>query len=236
MGDTATIAESTGYFLWFLSEIFFKWVPGVVVSMIGGTGETNTVSQLSSMPIITEPVSVPQTVAFLQANTPPGLYDNLYTIWADFVIISMMLSLTFGAIAIYSLVRLVQIRRAEYRHFEALQHTVAAEDTPKTHLRWKRIEEQVHSDNEQAWRLAILEADIMLNELLDIQGYRGETMADKMRQAEKTKFNTIDIAWEAHRARNRIAHEGAAHHLSGREARHVISQYEKVFREFKVID
>ena len=76
----------------------------------------------------------------------------------------------------------------------------------------------------------------MLNELLDVLGYRGETMADKMKQVVRGDFNTIDLAWEAHKVRNRVAHEGAEHLLSGREARRVISLYEQVFREFKFIE
>ena len=235
MPDNPTIGQATGYFLWFLGDLVFKWVPGVVASLTG-QGGTDTMTQAPSMPIITDPVTVPQTVNFLQTYSVPGAYEQLYTYWTDWVIISIMLSLIFGASVIYSLVRIVQIRRSEYRHFEAMQHTVAAKDIPKTHLRWKRIEEQAHADNEQGWRLAILEADIMLNELLDLQGYRGETMSDKLRAVEKSKFNTIDLAWEAHRMRNRIAHEGAAHHLSGRETQRIVGLYEKVFREFKFID
>ena len=83
--------------------------------------------------------------------------------------------------------------------------------------------------------MSILEADILLNELLDVLGYRGETMADKMKQIVKADFNTIDLAWEGHKIRNRIAHDGAQFPLSARDARRVIGLYEQVFREFKFI-
>ena len=88
----------------------------------------------------------------------------------------------------------------------------------------------------ESWRLAILEADIMLNELLDLQGYKGETMADKMKQADRANFNTIDAAWEAHKVRNRIAHEGEGHEISAREARRVIDLYERVLKEFRIVE
>ena len=193
MTDNPTIGEATGYFMWVLGDILFKWVPGLVASMTGVQGGTDTLAAAPAMPAITDPVSLPQTVSFLQTYTAPGIYDKLYEYWTDWVIISIVLILLFGASIVYTLVRIVQIRRAEYRHFEAMQHTVAAQDIPKTHLRWQRIEEQAHGDNEQSWRLAILEADIMLNELLDVQGYRGETMSDKLRAVEKSKFNSIDF-------------------------------------------
>lgn len=236
MPDSPTIGEATGYTLYVLGDILFKWVPGMVASMTGVTPASFTGTTPPAMPVITEPVSFPHTVDFLQTYTAPGVYDKLYEYWTDWVIISLILSLLFATSIIYTLTRIVQIRRAEYRHFEAMQHSVIAGDVPRTHLRWKRVEEQAHSDSEQAWRLAILEADIMLNELLDLQGYRGETMSDKLRSVEKSKFNTIELAWEAHRMRNRVAHEGAAHQLSGRETLRIIGLYEKVFQEFKFIE
>jgi len=119
--------------------------------------------------------------------------------------------------------------------FQASQQPIVAQDIPKTQLRWSRILEQVRSGNEHNWRLAILEADIMLNELLDVQGYKGETMAEKMKQVDRADFNSIDAAWEAHNLRNRIAHEGETRALSAREVRRVISLYEKIFREFHYI-
>ena len=120
--------------------------------------------------------------------------------------------------------------------FRAAAHPVAKQDVPRTQLRWNKIVEQANSNSEQHWRLAILEADIMLNELLDLKGYKGDTMADKMKQIGRADFNTVDEAWEAHKVRNRIAHEGSAHKLNDRETRRVIALYEKVFREFKIIE
>ncbi len=60
-------------------------------------------------------------------------------------------------------------------------------------------------------------------------------MADKMRGVDRANFNTIDLAWEAHRIRNKIAHEGDAHHMSAREVRRVIALFERVLKEFHYI-
>ena len=76
----------------------------------------------------------------------------------------------------------------------------------------------------------------MLNELLDLKGYKGNTMADKLKQVERADFNSIDDAWEAHKIRNTIAHEGASFQINNREVRRIIGLYEKVFREFKIIE
>ena len=76
----------------------------------------------------------------------------------------------------------------------------------------------------------------MLNELLDVMGYKGETMADKMRTIDRASFNSIDLAWEAHKIRNKIAHDGSAHQLTLREARRVVTLYEKVLKDARYIE
>ena len=101
--------------------------------------------------------------------------------------------------------------------------------------RWEKIEEHINSENPSDWRLAILECDIILDEMLTKMSYHGETIADKLKAVEKSDFLSIDKAWEAHRVRNAIAHGGSNFEISDREARRVVSLYEDVFKEFHFI-
>jgi len=105
----------------------------------------------------------------------------------------------------------------------------------KKNVRWERVMEHINSPNPNDWKFAILEADIILDELLSAIGHRGETMADKLKGVERSDFLTIDAAWEAHKVRNQIAHEGADFLITEREARRVISLFESVFKEFHFI-
>jgi hypothetical protein len=61
----------------------------------------------------------------------------------------------------------------------------------------------------------------------------GNTLGDKLKQATRGDFKTLDAAWEAHRVRNQIAHEGSDFILTKHEAKRVIALYETVFEEFK---
>jgi len=101
--------------------------------------------------------------------------------------------------------------------------------------KWTRVIKYMESTNTADWQLAILEADIMLDELLETSGYHGDTMSDKLKQVDKSDFNTIDLAWDAHKVRNMIAHEGADFVLTEREARRVMELYRQVFKEFDYI-
>jgi hypothetical protein len=185
---------------------------------------------------VTQPVTTDSIVNFLSATAQPGTLDELYRWWGTLVVLSVLASLFLMSIVVYCIVRILQIRKYEAERFAAVAHPVAAQDISRVQLRWNRIKEEVSSENEQSWRLAILEADIMLNELLDVLAYKGETMADKMKQVARGDWKTIDLAWEAHRVRNTIAHQGSMQHLDAREARRVIGMYEQVFKEFKFVE
>lgn len=230
MGPVDTFSGALGNIFYFLGETAFTWVPATVGAVTGtAPGSPPPISLLS------QPVSAQDAATFLQ-SVSPDQYATFYHYWAELVAISIVLSILFAALVVYCAMRIIEVRRHERMRFQAAAHPVAAHDVSRTQLRWRGIEEEANSDDERKWRLAILEADIMLNELLDVQGYRGETMADKMKQAEPATFRSIDAAWEAHRVRNQIAHQGSAHLLSAREARRVIALYEQVFREFKIIE
>lgn len=216
-----------------LTDIAFRWIPGAVEVISGGVPYPEATRPILTP--ITEPVTTADVALFLQTSSASGAYDKLYHYWGVWVALVVMMTLLFMAAIIYCIVRILQVRGTELKRFEAAAHSVAAKDVSKTELRWNRVKEQISSDQEREWRLAILEADIMLNELLDVQGYRGETMGDKLKSVDRADFKTIDMAWEAHKVRNQVAHQGSMHDLNPREARRVISLYEQVFREFNFI-
>ena len=234
MDGGITLGEALAQIFWYVGEISFKLVPGTVASLTG-TDMSGTGPIPAGLTPIQDPVTTNSIISFLEQTSSSERYNSLVTGWGEFVSISMVISLIFGGIIIYCFVRIRQVRHMEHMKFDAAAHPVAKQDVPRTQLRWNRIVEQAHSENEQNWRLAILEADIMLNELLDLKGYSGDTMVDKMKRIQRADFNTVDDAWEAHKVRNRIAHEGSAHQLNDRETRRIIGLYERVLKEAKVI-
>lgn len=98
--------------------------------------------------------------------------------------------------------------------------------------RWEMVQTRLNSFSEGDWRLAIIEADIILNDMLAKMGYEGDSVAERLKRADKSSFDTIDLAWEAHKFRNRVAHEGASFHMTHEEAKHIIARFKQVFDEF----
>ncbi len=232
--DQPTLLDGFRWTFHFLGEVAFQWAPATVMTLKNtGTPQGILYPQPTGG---SYPATAPQVVDYLQNLATPTTYDVLSRDWGIFVALSFFVSLLLATLVTYCVIRILQIRHHERLRFSAAQETVAAHDVPRSQLRWRRIVEEASSEDEQKIRLAILEADIMLNELLDTLSYKGETMADKMRQVDRANFNTIDLAWEAHRARNVIAHQGSTASMSLRDARHIISLYEKIFREFGFVE
>lgn len=228
--ETGSLLAAIPQGLLYVGELLFRWVPATVIAALGTVQGTTT-----PIATFTEPLPAWDVPTMLAQSSPPATYGALVQAWYTYVLIAIALSIPFIAVVLYCWLRIIQIRRAEHKEFEAAQRTVVAQNIPKTQLRWNRILEQAGAGTPENWRLAILEADIMLSELLDVRGYRGETVAEKMRNVDRADFHSIDVAWEAHKTRNRVAHEGAALQLSQREVRRVVSLYERVFKEFGIV-
>jgi hypothetical protein len=101
--------------------------------------------------------------------------------------------------------------------------------------RWLQIQSHMASHNQSEWRVAILEADILLYDMLNQMGYPGDSIGEMLKQVDVTSFATLDDAWKAHRIRNTIAHEGANYELTRGEAERAMRMYQRVFEEFYFI-
>lgn len=71
---------------------------------------------------------------------------------------------------------------------------------------WLKIEQSLVRDNESSYHLAILNADKLLDRALKEHNYRGNTMGERMKSAQKT-WRNANVVWMAHKLRNQIAHE-----------------------------
>ena len=132
----------------------------------------------------------------------------------------------------------VIIRRSEMREKKAVKLSRPLKtdiQVYKKNDRWQAVLDHVHSENPSDWRLAIIEADNILDEMVTRIGYKGDNLGEKLKSVEPSDFNTLQEAWEAHKVRNKIAHEGLTFKMDHREAKRVVAQFEKVFREFEFI-
>jgi hypothetical protein len=90
------------------------------------------------------------------------------------------------------------------------------------------------SDNPNDWKLAIIEADIILDDILKKRGYTGSSLGERLKSISPNQLESLNDAWEAHKIRNRIAHDGADFVLTKRVAQETIARYLRIFREFGI--
>ena len=162
------------------------------------------------------------------------LVSNLVTIYIQVAtIISALLILG----TVYSFMRWRQIKKMvkvqEAKEKEKIQIQVV--ESKESNGKWLKILDHVGSENPAEWRLAILEADVLLEQVLDSASFRGETLGEKLKNADSGSLISLQSAWDAHKVRNSIAHEGSEFLLTKREAERVISMYEQVFKELNFI-
>lgn len=151
-------------------------------------------------------------------------------IWVIVTVLGYLLAVVLIGMLMHYTTRIYQVREAEKPLYATASHEQLDDETD--YSRWEHVKSLIESGHESDWRQAIIEADIMLDEVLDEQGYMGDTVADKLKQAGPNGFATVRDAWDAHTVRNEIAHQGSAFQLTEHVAYRTIKQFENVFREF----
>jgi hypothetical protein len=101
--------------------------------------------------------------------------------------------------------------------------------------RWQTVGRYYSSANPSDWKLAVIEADIMLYEVLDKSGFPGESIGEMLKKTDRSKLQNLDAAWSAHKVRNEIAHSGLEYVLTRDTIEKAIANYEKVFDELNFI-
>jgi hypothetical protein len=144
-----------------------------------------------------------------------------------FTVFASLILLTF---IVYTFIRLksvqLEVNKKFNNYYEAPEGTLPEND------KWRKILGLVESDNPNDWRQAVIEADVILDEAVSKKGYRGENLGEKMKGIDPSDFTTLDYAWDAHKVRNKIAHDGGDFILTEREAKRVVGLYGAVLKEF----
>ncbi len=159
-------------------------------------------------------------------------------LWSFWKIFAIFLTAGFVTWAFYNRYRLRLLMTDEEKIYNLTVLDLSdASEVPvaKENKKWVNVIEHMNSVNSAEWRMAIIEADIMLDELLSVCGYHGDSVGEKLKGVEPSDMLTLDSAWEAHKIRNRIAHAGSDFELNERETKRIISLYESVFKEFQII-
>ena len=172
--------------------------------------------------------------------------NNSADIIAVFHTLLFFLGIFFLTIISYTMVRMYEVRSKEHKHLhheieEYAHHQREREKKASQggevsrNERWTQTLSYLFSEHASDWKLAIIEADSMLETLMDQLGFKGDNLGEKLKSASQEEFRGLSSAWEVHTIRNKIAHEGLAYQVSHHEAKRIIAIYESIFRQYGFI-
>ena len=132
----------------------------------------------------------------------PEFTGILFYIRIIFIIISTIL---FSSIVFF----LLKTSWLKHRMVENLTEFITYKPLGKGRLakEWGKIESRLDSGKEAEYKMAIIEADNILDEVLERMGYKGDSITDRLKQINSSVLENIDKVWEAHRVRNNVVHD-----------------------------
>jgi len=100
--------------------------------------------------------------------------------------------------------------------------------------RWKKIKQRIEKKAENEYKLAIIEADDFLNEVLEKKGYKGESFEERIEKVEEIELPNKNEIIKAHQVRDSVVYD-PDFKLELEQARDVIDNYEKAIRNLGML-
>jgi hypothetical protein len=101
--------------------------------------------------------------------------------------------------------------------------------------KWNAICKKMESENPSAWKVAIIEADNVIDDLIKRMGYPGENMGERLTGINPGQIENIEELKLAHDARNKIIHE-EGFPLERKEAEKIMGYYENFLKYFEALE
>jgi len=122
------------------------------------------------------------------------------------------------------------------RHMNHLKIAWKATPIPRHKMgkRWISIKKEMDTEDPENWRAAIIDADLMLDEVLSKIGYEGDNIDQRLQNILPEQFPSLEEAWKAHRVRDFLV-EDPSYPLSRKVADATMEIYKNIFLETGLI-
>lgn len=148
-------------------------------------------------------------------------------------IIFIVFSLFFLGVIIFVLLRSKWLK---YRLLEDLSEflTYKPYGVRRMVKQWAKTTGRLATALESEYKLALIEADSIFDDILKRMGYAGTTLEERLEKLTSATLPNIDQIWEAHKIRNNIVHD-PDYRLSLDEARKTLETYEQALRDLQAL-
>lgn len=139
-------------------------------------------------------------------------------------------------LVLFIIIILFKIRKGIKEELLSIAESVVDPGIPKKELdeKWQRIMRRLEKESESDFKMAVIEADNLFDDLLKKIGYQGDDMGERLKQITKAQLANIDELWDAHKMRNRIAHE-PDFKLTKFQAERAVEIYQKAMEDLEAI-
>lgn len=106
-------------------------------------------------------------------------------------------------------------------------------DVERYRIDWLKIEQKLKKDDVSSYHLCVLNGDKLVDRALKERGIKGATMGERMKN-NKDAWTSRNAIWEAHKLRNRIAHESDVS-VSYDDARRALMGFKQALKDLGAI-
>ncbi len=169
-------------------------------------------------------------VASILSSVISLIKDPIFLFYAKVVCLSI------GGIFLFFII--LFLKRTRWLEFKVLENMVEVTThrpygVQKTFKQWSKITKRLEGGKETEYRMAIIEADSLLGDILRKMGYKGETLRSLLEQVDTKILPNLEDIWYAHELRNNIVHD-SNYDLNLENAKKAMKIYEQAFRDLQL--
>jgi hypothetical protein len=154
-----------------------------------------------------------------------------------FIFFLKIIFITIGAILSFGIIIiLINTNWAKFRFLESWTEFLICRPfgVNKTFKQWAKISKKLDSGKTTDYKMSLIEADSLLDDILEKMGFKGESMKERLEQAAAAKMlSDIENIQKAHKLRNNIVHD-PDYNLSLDKAKETLQAYEKALRDLEL--
>ncbi|OGN04434.1 MAG: hypothetical protein A2831_01040 [Candidatus Yanofskybacteria bacterium RIFCSPHIGHO2_01_FULL_44_17] len=157
---------------------------------------------------------------------------------SDVKTIAIIVSVILGTILVWIMIKMGDLYKNKLK--EAIDGAVEGLTPPAEAVtaydnRWQEIRRHVDSFVDAEWKLAIVEADKFVDDILKTAGFAGESMGERLMMIKPDQIANIQYLWDAHKIRNLLVHD-ANFRLTHQQALFAINAFESVLKELGALN
>ena len=147
--------------------------------------------------------------------------------------LTIVLSILSGGFLIFAYRKTSWMRVSVLANLKEFSNMKSIEES-ESERKWQKIKQRLEKDWASESKLAIIEADKLLDGMLKRMGYGGESLGERLKQLEEKMLPNIEQIWEAHKIRNNLVHD-PDYKLSLNEAKKAIDTYDQTFKHLEAL-